>query len=89
METIRDFIPQQPGCRQGTSLAPVAAWQLLPSSKKVWLFGPEDFWIDDAISGSLRGLVGSKAAEAGQRRADEASRAQQSYRPTIAQASDP
>jgi hypothetical protein len=34
VEAIRDFIPQPPGCRQGTSLAPVAAWQLLPSSKK-------------------------------------------------------
>ena len=50
----------------------------------MWPFGPEDFWIDDAISGSLRGFIGSKAAEAGQRRADEASRAQQSDRPPIA-----
>jgi hypothetical protein len=85
VEAIRDFIPQPPGCRQGTSLAPVAAWQLLPSSgKKVWSLGPADFWIDDAISGSRRGLVGSKAAESGQRRAYEASRAQQSDRPPIA-----
>ncbi len=34
VEAIRDFIPQPPGCRQVTSLAPVAAWRLLPSSKK-------------------------------------------------------
>ena len=84
MEAIRDFIPQPPGCRQVTSLALVAAWRLLPSSKKVWPLGPEDFWIDDAISESRRGLVGSNAVEAGQRRAYEASRAQQSDRPPIA-----
>jgi len=84
VEAVRDFIPQPPGCRQVTSLAPMAAWRLLPSSKKVWPLGPEDFWIDDAISESRRGLVGSNAAEAGQRRAYEASRAQQSDRPPIA-----
>ena len=28
------FIARSPGCRQGTILAPDAAWQLLPSSKK-------------------------------------------------------
>jgi hypothetical protein len=27
------FIPQSPGCRQGTSLAPVTAWHLLPGSR--------------------------------------------------------
>jgi hypothetical protein len=84
VEAIRDFIPQPPGCRQVTSLAPMAAWRLLPSSKKVWPLGPEDFWIDDAISESRQGLVGSNAAEAGQRRGYEASRAQQSDRPPIA-----
>jgi hypothetical protein len=52
--------------------------------QKVWPLGPEDFWIDDAISESRRGLVGSNAAEAGQRRAYEASRAQRSDRPPIA-----
>ncbi len=84
VEAVRDFIPQPPDCRQVTSLAPMAAWRLLPSSKKVWPLGPEDFWIDDAISESRRGLVGSDAAEAGRRRAYEASRAQQSNRPPIA-----
>jgi hypothetical protein len=31
VEAIGRFINQSPGCRQGTILAPVAAWQLLPS----------------------------------------------------------
>jgi hypothetical protein len=33
LEAIRDFIPQPPGCRQGTSLAPVA-WHNCPAAKK-------------------------------------------------------
>ncbi len=28
------FIARSPGCRQGTILAPVAAWRILPGSKK-------------------------------------------------------
>jgi hypothetical protein len=32
VEAIGEFIAQSPGCLQGTSLAPVAAWQLLPGS---------------------------------------------------------
>ena len=32
-EAIRDFIPQPPGCRQGTSLAPVA-WHNCPAAKR-------------------------------------------------------
>jgi hypothetical protein len=32
VEAIRDFIPQPPGCRQGTSLAPVA-WHNCPAAK--------------------------------------------------------
>jgi hypothetical protein len=33
VEAIRDFIPQQAGCRQGTSLAPVA-WHNCPAAKR-------------------------------------------------------
>jgi len=33
VEAIRDFIPQPPGCRQGTSLAPVA-WHDCPAAKR-------------------------------------------------------
>ncbi len=33
VEAIRDFIPQPPGCRQGTSLAPVARHNC-PAAKK-------------------------------------------------------
>ncbi len=33
VEAIRDFIPQPPGCRQGTSLAPVA-WHNCPAAKE-------------------------------------------------------
>ena len=43
VEAIIDFIPQPPGCRQGTSMAPVAAWQLLPSSKKCGSSGLRTF----------------------------------------------
>ena len=34
-----EFITQSPGCRQGTILAPVAAWQQLPGSGAVWALG--------------------------------------------------
>jgi hypothetical protein len=33
------FIPQSPGCRQGTSLVPVTAWHLLPGSAAVSALG--------------------------------------------------
>jgi hypothetical protein len=33
VEAVRDFIPQPPGCRQGTSLAPVA-WHNCPAAKR-------------------------------------------------------
>jgi hypothetical protein len=36
------FIARSPGCRQGAILAPDAAWQLLPSSKKRGPLGPWD-----------------------------------------------
>jgi hypothetical protein len=35
IEAIRRFTNQSPGCRQGTILAPVAAWQPLPGSEAV------------------------------------------------------
>ncbi len=34
VEATEVFIARSPGCRQGTILAPVAAWRLLPGSKK-------------------------------------------------------
>ena len=55
MEAVRDFIPQPPGCRQGTSLAPVA-WHNCPAAKKGGPLGPEDFWIDDATPWSRRSV---------------------------------
>ncbi len=56
VEAIRDYIPQPPGCRQGTSLAPVA-WHNCPAAKRGGpSVGPEDFWIDDATPWSWRGL---------------------------------
>jgi hypothetical protein len=51
---------------------------------------PRDFWIDDAISGSRRGHVGSDANEGAARRAaqaDEASRGRPSERTPITQPS--
>jgi hypothetical protein len=39
VEAIGRFINQSPGCRQGTILAPVAAWQPLPGSWAVSALG--------------------------------------------------
>jgi hypothetical protein len=39
VEAIGRFISQSPGCRQGTILAPVAAWQPLPGSGAVSALG--------------------------------------------------
>ena len=39
VEAIGRFINQSPGCRQGTILAPVAAWQPLPGSGAVSALG--------------------------------------------------
>jgi hypothetical protein len=39
VEAIGRLINQSPGCRQGTILAPVAAWQPLPGSGAVSALG--------------------------------------------------
>jgi hypothetical protein len=49
-----EFIAQSPGCRQGTILAPVSAWHYCLAAG---LFGLGTFWIDDATSGSRRGIA--------------------------------
>jgi hypothetical protein len=41
VQAVRDFIPQPPSCRPGTSLAPVA-WHNCPAAKR-GPFGPENF----------------------------------------------
>ena len=78
VEAVRDFIPQPPGCRQVTSLAPMAAWRLLPSSKKVWPLGPEDFWIDDATPWSRRSIGVTARRQARMRTRAHTARADQS-----------
>jgi len=58
VEAISDFIHQPPGCRQGTSLEPVA-WHYCPAAKR-GPFGPWEFWIDDATPWSRRSVVAAR-----------------------------
>jgi hypothetical protein len=58
VEAISDFIHQPPGCRQGTSLEPVA-WHYCPAAKR-GPFGPWELWIDDATPWSRRSVVAAR-----------------------------
>ena len=71
MEAVRDFIPQPPGCRQVTSLAPNAAWRLLPSSKRCGPSGLRTF--GSTTRSQSRGEV-SSAATRPKRGSDERTR---------------
>jgi hypothetical protein len=63
VEVIRDFIPQPPGCRQGTSLAQVA-WHNCTAAKR-GPFGPENF----GSTSRPRGRDGASAWRRGDKRA--------------------
>jgi hypothetical protein len=73
VEAIGRFVYQSPGCRQGTILAPVAAWrQLLPSSGTVsaedaatWL--RHVFVTSDATDSDAAGIDSSGRDDASQR----------------------
>jgi hypothetical protein len=64
VEAIRDFIPQPPGCRQGTSLAPVA-WHNCPAAKKGGPSGLSTF----GSTTRPRGRGGASASRRGDKRA--------------------
>ena len=64
VEAIRDFIPQPPGCRQGTSLAPVA-WHNCPAAKGCGPSGLRTF----GSTTRPRGRGGASALRRGGKRA--------------------